>query len=173
MRIHPPPRWPLDTPNLGMGSDSHLFLLRERKIGVISSELCSVPSPRQREIRVPQICTHMPGLKDMHKDQAEMIRKISFIALLLPRGPSFQRSPLLPPDVGLPPGPGWLLSLTKCRHTIQCSAQGHHPSFRERRNRSQTIKKLPRSRPTLLSIKLVEQARTSQEKALSGAIGSS
>ena len=58
---------------------------------MISSELCSVPSPRLREICVPQICTHMPGLKDVHKDLAEMIRKISFIALSLPR-----RSPTLP-----------------------------------------------------------------------------
>ena len=127
MRIHPPPRWPLDTPNLGMGSDSHLFLLRERKIGVISSELCSVPSPRQREIRVPQICTHMPGLKDVHKDRAEMIRKISFIAL-------YYHSKAASPPRCEPPsrGPGWLLSLTMCRHTLQCSVQGqHHPSFRE------------------------------------------
>ena len=66
---------------------------------MISSELCSVPSPRQREIRVPQICTHMPGLKDVHKDLAEMIRKISFIALLLPFKGRFSS-----PDVGLPQG---------------------------------------------------------------------
>ena len=127
MRIHPPPRWPLDTPNLGMGSDSHLFLLRERKIGVISSELCSVPSPRQREIRVPQICTHMPGLKDVHKDLAEMIRKISFIALSLPR-----RSPTLPRC--RPPSRVWLaFEFDHVQtYTLQCSAQGHHhPSFRE------------------------------------------
>ena len=75
------------------------------------------------------------------------------------------------PDVGLPPpGPGRLLSLTMCRHTfIQCSAQGHHPSFSESRNRSQTIKKLPRSRQTLLlSIKLVEQARITRKSPFRG-----
>ena len=48
---------------------------------------------------MPQICSHMPGLKDVHKDLAEMIRKISFIALLLPFKGRFSS-----PDVGLPQG---------------------------------------------------------------------
>ena len=90
-------RWPLDTLNLG--SDSLLGEReRERKSGVISSELCSRKIPRIllcQMVRcgfVPQICSHMLGLKDVHKDLAEMKRKISFIALLLPRDRSFQKT---------------------------------------------------------------------------------
>ena len=88
-------RWPLDTLNLG--SDS-LLGERERKSGVISSELCSRKIPRIllcQMVRcgfVSQICSHMLGLKDVHKDLAEMKRKISFIALLLPRDRSFQKT---------------------------------------------------------------------------------
>ena len=135
-------RWPLDTLNLG--SDSLLCEReRERKSGVISSELCSRKIPRIllcQMVRcgfVSQICSHMLGLKDVHKDLAEMKRKISFIALLLPRDRSFQKTLSYILHMGLR-GLAWL---DHVQGAGSAAPKAIHPSIvPQKRNRSRRLK---------------------------------
>ena len=87
---------------------------------------------------VSQICSHMLGLKDVHKDLAEMKRKISFIALLLPRDRSFQK-PNPAYDMGLR-GLAWLGHVQGAGSAVQCPRPSIHRSPEEKQ--IETIKKL-------------------------------